>query len=69
MEGRAKRGLGAAGAVLWRGIFAARRGQRARPLTRRRRTSRERSEHLGEPLGHTFPVQRRKKCAMMGLFP
>ena len=33
MEGRAKRGLGAAEAVLWRGIFAARRGQGARPLT------------------------------------
>ena len=22
-----------------------------------------------EPRRHTFPVQRRKKCAMMGLFP
>ena len=33
MEGRAKRGLGAAGAVLWRGIFAARRDQEARHLT------------------------------------
>lgn len=28
-------------------------------------SSRERSE----PRRHTFPVQRRKKCAMMGLFP
>ena len=33
MEGRAKRGQWSGRAVLWRGIFAARRGQGERPLT------------------------------------